>query len=121
MGSYRPHKRKRATTLKGKCIEYIGDNLEAVFKEEVLDIKLREQILDYLCESPILVELPDGPAPPPPGTRVRFRLAWRTRAYASAWRMQPVPLRCASCVELECFFREFSTLPLDGGLPGASL
>jgi len=44
----------------GKCIEYIGDNLHDVFKEEVLDIKLREQILDYLCESPILVDLPEG-------------------------------------------------------------
>ena len=40
--SYRPHKRKRATTLKGKCIEYVGDNLHAVFEAQVLDLKLRE-------------------------------------------------------------------------------
>jgi hypothetical protein len=56
----RPHKRKRATCLKGKCVEYIGDNLHAVFEAGVLDIKLRVQILEYLCENPVLVELPDG-------------------------------------------------------------
>ena len=61
--SYRPHKRKRATQLKGKCIEFIGDNLHSVFAHvdaAGVDIKLREQILEYLCESPVLVELPDG-------------------------------------------------------------
>ena len=61
--SYRPHKRKRATQLKGKCIEFIGDNLHSVFAHvdaADVDIKLREQILEYLCESPVLVELPDG-------------------------------------------------------------
>jgi hypothetical protein len=62
--SYRPHKRKRATSLKGKCVEYIGDNLHKVFEASVLDLKLREQILEYLCETPILVELPDGAARP---------------------------------------------------------
>lgn len=56
----RPHKRKRATCLKGKCVEYVGDNLHAVFEAGVLDIKLREQILEYLCENPVLVDLPDG-------------------------------------------------------------
>ena len=63
--SYRPHKRKRATCLKGKCVEYIGDNLHKVFEAGVLDIKLREQILEYLCETPMLVELPDGAFPFP--------------------------------------------------------
>lgn len=58
--SYRPHKRKRATSLKGKCIEYVGDNLHKVFEAQVLDLKLREQVLEYLCETPNLVELPDG-------------------------------------------------------------
>jgi hypothetical protein len=56
----RPHKRKRATCLKGKCVEYVGDNLHAVFEAGVLDIKLRVQILEYLCENPVLVDLPDG-------------------------------------------------------------
>eukprot|EP00960_Hanusia_phi_P037909 753180-Hanusia_phi.AAC.1 len=34
--SYRPHKRKRATRLDGKCVEVVGDNLEKVFNAERL-------------------------------------------------------------------------------------
>jgi hypothetical protein len=61
--SYRPHKRKRATTLKGKCIEFVGNNLHEVFKNNeagTLDIELREAILEFLCDNPVLVELPEG-------------------------------------------------------------
>lgn len=60
--AYRPHKRKRATSLEGKCVEYIGDNLHKVFEPNMLELKFRKQILEYLCETPILVELPDGTA-----------------------------------------------------------
>jgi len=75
--SYRPHKRKRATTLKGKCIEYVGDNLHTVFEPRVLDLELREQVLEYLCETPNLVDLPDG------------ELAGHRAAARSAERRQP--------------------------------
>jgi len=81
----RPHKRRRATNLKGKCVEYIGDNLHAVFEADVLDVKLREQILEYLCENPVLVELPDGEWPALGGRgRGRGRARARARAPASA-------------------------------------
>jgi len=58
--SYRPHKRKRATRLEGKCIEKIGDNIDTIFKPGVLSVELRVKVLAYLCESPNLVALPDG-------------------------------------------------------------
>jgi hypothetical protein len=75
----RPHKRKRATCLKGKCVEYVGDNLHAVFEAGVLDIKLRVQILEYLCENPVLVDLPDGGWLP---RRARARFCARAPARA---------------------------------------
>jgi hypothetical protein len=75
----RPHKRKRATCLKGKCVEYVGDNLHAVFEAGVLDIKLRVQILEYLCENPVLVDLPDGGWLP---RRARARFCSRAQAPA---------------------------------------
>ncbi|EKX54244.1 hypothetical protein GUITHDRAFT_100490 [Guillardia theta CCMP2712] len=34
--SYRPHKRKRATRLDGKCVEVVGDNLQQAFHPERL-------------------------------------------------------------------------------------
>jgi hypothetical protein len=58
--SYRPHKRKRATRLDGKCIEKIGDNINTIFKPGILSVELRVKILAYLCESPTLVPLPEG-------------------------------------------------------------
>ena len=82
----RPHKRKRATCLKGKCVEYVGDNLHAVFEAGVLDIKLRVQILEYLCENPVLVDLPDGGWLP---RRARARFCSRAQAPARARAQVP--------------------------------
>eukprot|EP00292_Cryptomonas_paramecium_P011237 CAMPEP_0113682174 /NCGR_PEP_ID=MMETSP0038_2-20120614/12482_1 /TAXON_ID=2898 /ORGANISM="Cryptomonas paramecium" /LENGTH=317 /DNA_ID=CAMNT_0000601145 /DNA_START=10 /DNA_END=963 /DNA_ORIENTATION=+ /assembly_acc=CAM_ASM_000170 len=56
--SYRPHKRKKATTLKERAIEAIAANLNVCFKPGVLSLELRCDILKYLCFSPELVHLP---------------------------------------------------------------
>mmetsp|Transcript_56233 Transcript_56233/g.132515 ORF Transcript_56233/g.132515 Transcript_56233/m.132515 type:complete len:316 (+) Transcript_56233:333-1280(+) len=58
--SYRPHKRKRATLLEGMCIEKVGDNIQTIFKPGILSVALRVKLLHYLCESPILVPLPEN-------------------------------------------------------------
>mmetsp|Transcript_45963 Transcript_45963/g.111945 ORF Transcript_45963/g.111945 Transcript_45963/m.111945 type:complete len:312 (+) Transcript_45963:68-1003(+) len=58
--SYRPHKRKKASTLTDSCIEKIANNMEEVFKPGVLSVALRQKILAYLRGSPLLITLPEG-------------------------------------------------------------
>ena len=58
--SYRPHKRKKATTLEGKCVERIVRNFRDIFRPGVLSVALRTQVLELLCDDPILVSLPEG-------------------------------------------------------------
>ncbi len=58
--SYRPHKRKRATTLKDITIAAISCDLDTYFRPGVLSEKLRGEILAFLCFSPDLIQLPKG-------------------------------------------------------------
>ena len=58
--SYRPHKRKKATTLEGKCVERIVRDFRDIFRPGILSVALRTQVLELLCDDPILCSLPEG-------------------------------------------------------------
>ncbi|KAJ1485082.1 hypothetical protein T484DRAFT_1794834 [Baffinella frigidus] len=58
--SYRPHKRKKATTLEGKCVERIVKDFRDIFRPGILSVALRTKVLELLCDDPILVSLPEG-------------------------------------------------------------
>jgi hypothetical protein len=62
--SYRPHKRKKATNLEGKCLERIVKDFHEIFRPGVLSVALRTKVLELLCDNPVLVSLPEGEISP---------------------------------------------------------
>jgi len=88
--SYRPHKRKKATNLEGKCLERIVKDFHEIFRPGVLSVALRTKVLELLCDNPVLVSLPEGEISPLTGAlqddACPVQILARTIFSTGAWR-----------------------------------